>query len=62
MLKRIFVPGGNGFLGKRVVKKLEERNIDYVSLSLRDGYDFRNFEQTKKLFVKEKLLVECCSV
>ena len=51
--KKIFVPGGNGFLGKRVVKKLEERNIDYVSLSLRDGYDFRNFEQTKELFEKE---------
>ena len=51
--KKIFVPGGNGFLGKRVVKKLEERNIGCISLSLRDGYDFRNFEQTKKLFEKE---------
>ena len=53
MFKKIFVPGGNGFLGKRVVKELEERNIDYISLSLRDGYDFRNFEQTKELFEKE---------
>jgi GDP-L-fucose synthase len=53
MLKKIFVPGGNGFLGKSVVKKLKEINIDYISLSLRDGYDFRNFKQTKELFEKE---------
>ena len=63
MLKNIFVPGGNGFLGKRVVKKLEERNIDYISLSLRDGCDFRNFEQTKELFEKEKFdaVINCAA-
>lgn len=63
MFKKIFVPGGNGFLGKRVVKKLEERNIDYVSLSLRDGYDFRNFEQTKDLFEKERFdaVINCAA-
>ena len=61
--KKIFVPGGNGFLGKRVVKKLEEREIEYVSLSLRDGYDFRNFEQTKKLFEKERFdaVINCAA-
>jgi GDP-L-fucose synthase len=63
MLKKIFVPGGNGFLGKRVVKKLEERNIDYVSFSLRNSYDFRNFEQTKELFEKEKFdaVINCAA-
>jgi GDP-L-fucose synthase len=61
--KKIFVPGGNGFLGKRVAKKLEERNIDYISLSLRDGYDFRNLEQTKKLFEDEKFgaVINCAA-
>ena len=61
--KKVFVPGGNGFLGKRVVKKLEERNIDYVSRSLRNGYDFRNFEQTKELFEKEKFdaVINCAA-
>ena len=61
--KKIFVPGGNGFLGKRVVKKLEQRNIDYVSLSSRDGYDFRNFEQTKELFEGEKFdaVINCAA-
>ena len=61
--KKIFVPGGNGFLGKRVVKKLEERNFDYLSLSLKDGYDFRNFEQTKKLFEKDKFdaVINCAA-
>ena len=63
MFKKIFVPGGNGFLGKRVVKKFEERCIDYVSLSLRDGYDFRNFEQTKELFEREKFdaVINCAA-
>ena len=63
MLKKIFVPGGSGFLGKRVVKKLEEKGIDYISLSLRDGYDFRNFEQTLKLFKKEKFdaVINCAA-
>ena len=61
--KKIFVPGGNGFLGKRVVNKLEERDFDYISLSLRDGYDFRNFEQTKELFTKEKFnaVINCAA-
>ena len=61
--KKIFVPGGNGFLGKRVVKKLEERDIGYVSLSLRNGYDFRNFEQTKELFEEEKFdaVINCAA-
>ena len=63
MFKKIFVPGGNGFLGKRVVKKLRERNINFTSLSLRDGIDFRNFEQTKELFKKEKFdaLINCAA-
>lgn len=61
--KKIFVAGGKGFLGKRVVKKLEERNIDYVSVSLRNRYDFRNFEQTKELFEKEKFaaVINCAA-
>ena len=52
MVGKIFVPGGNGFLGQSVVKKLKERNIDFTALSLRDGIDFRNLEQTKLLFEK----------
>ena len=63
MFKKIFVAGGNGFFGKRVVKKLEKRNIEYVSFSLRNGYDFRNIEQTKELFEKEKFdaVINCAA-
>ena len=63
MFKKIFVPGGNGFLGKRVVKKLKERSIDYIPLSLRDRYDFRNFEQTRELFEREKFdaVINCAA-
>lgn len=63
MFKKVFVPGGNGFVGKRVVKKLREKGINYVSLSLRDGYDFRNFEQTKRLFEEERFdaVINCAA-
>lgn len=39
----VFVPGGNGFLGSWVVDTLEERGVDVVSVSKRDGSDFRNY-------------------
>ena len=52
--RKIFVAGGNGFLGKRVVAKLREKKVDFISLSLRDDVDFRNFKQTGELFQREK--------
>lgn len=41
-------------MGQSVVKKLKEKNLNFFSLSEKDGYDFRNFEQTKAIFEKEK--------
>jgi GDP-L-fucose synthase len=61
--KKIFVPGGNGFLGSSVIKKLQEKNLNFKSLSLRNGIDFRNFEQTRRLFEKEKFdaVINCAA-
>ncbi len=61
--KKIFVPGGNGFVGSRVVKKLKDRNLPFLSLSLRNGIDFREFESTKKLFEEEKFdaVINCAA-
>ena len=63
MFEKIFVAGRNGFLGKRVVKKLKERNISFVSLSLSDGTDFRDFKQTDDLFKKERFdaVINCAA-
>jgi len=63
MFKKIFVPGGNGFLGSRVARKLKEKGLNFVPLSLRDGFDFRDFEQTKRLFEKEKFdaVINCAA-
>lgn len=60
---KVFVPGGNGFLGRRVVKKLREKGIDFVSLSFRDGVDFRDLNQTKELFLREKFdaVINCAA-
>ncbi len=54
LFAKIFVPGGDGFVGSNVIKRLQERNYNFVAHSLQDGYDFRNFEQTRELFEKEK--------
>jgi GDP-L-fucose synthase len=63
MANKVFVPGGNGFLGKTVANKLREKGIDYVALSLRNGVDFRNFNQTKELFVQEQFdaVINCAA-
>ncbi len=63
MFGKIFVPGGNGFLGKRVVNKLEEERMNFISLSLRDGIDFRDSKQTRELFEREKFdaVVHCAA-
>lgn len=60
---KVFVPGGNGFLGKAVIRQLEEKNIDHLSLSLREGYDFRNFDCVKKIFEDEKFdaVINCAA-
>lgn len=64
MFKKVFVPGGNGFLGQSIIKKLKEKNINYVSLSKRDGIDFCDFERTKALFKKEKfdIVINCAAL
>jgi len=61
--RKIFVPGGKGFLGSRVVKKLQEKGLEFVSLSLRNGIDFRDFYQTKELFQKGRFdaVINCAA-
>ena len=63
MFKKVFIPGGHGFLGKAVARKLKEKGIKYVSLSSRDGYDFRDIKQTRILFEKEKFdaVIQCAA-
>jgi len=61
--KKILVTGATGFLGKRIVKKLEEKGISYVAASLNLGNDFRDLEQTKNFFEKEKpeIVINCAA-
>ncbi len=51
--KKVLVAGGNGFLGKSVIKKLEQKNISFKSMSMSEGIDFRDFRQTNEFFEKE---------
>ena len=51
---KIFVPGSTGFVGKRVVAKLKERGINYITASQNSEVDFRDLEQTKRFFEQAK--------
>ncbi|GAI14604.1 unnamed protein product, partial [marine sediment metagenome] len=62
-IKKIFVPGGTGFLGKRVLKRLEEEKLPYVTTSKSLGVDFRNYSQTENYFFKNKpnIIINCAA-
>src|SRR3989338_7510281 len=59
----LFVAGGHGFLGKRVCRLLEQKEIPFVTNSLRDGIDYRNLDQLKNFFEKEKIssVINCAA-
>lgn len=52
--KKILVAGGTGFLGKRLIKKLKEKKMDFVTTSLSLGVDFRNLNQTLNFLKQHK--------
>lgn len=54
MTDKIFVAGGTGFLGKRLIKKLKEKKLRFITTSLSMGVDFRDFKQTLDFFKKNK--------
>ncbi|HCU07021.1 MAG TPA: GDP-L-fucose synthetase [Holosporales bacterium] len=59
----ILVTGATGFLGKRVCKKLAEKNLAYYPTSLSLGVDIRDEMQTHELFEKIKpvIVINCAS-
>lgn len=61
--KKIFVAGGTGFIGQRVVKRLEEEKMNYVTASLDTGIDFRDRNQTEKYFREKKpeVIINCAA-
>jgi len=62
-LGKIFVAGGTGFLGKRVIKRLTEDGYDFCQTSLSQGTDFRDLAATLKYFQKAKpaLVINCAA-
>lgn len=60
---KIFVAGGTGFLGKRMIKKLGEDGYNYCTTSLSQGVDFRDKKQIEDYFEKEKpeIIINCAA-
>lgn len=61
--KKIFVAGGTGFLGKRVIKRLEEEGMNFAIASRSMGVEFRDKNQTEKFFGKERpnVVINCAA-
>lgn len=57
----ILVLGATGFLGKRVIKKLEESEREFYPSSLSMGCDLMSYEETYQLFetVKPEYVINC---
>ena len=57
----ILVLGATGFLGKRVIKKLEESNVSYHASSLSLGCDLMNYDHTNDLFkmINPQYVINC---
>ena len=51
---KVFGSGGTGFVGKRVIAKLKEGGINYITASQNSEVDFRDLEQTKRFFEQAK--------
>lgn len=49
---KILLLGATGFLGKRIVKKFETLDIDYIPISKSLGYDLREKEDFEKVFLE----------
>ena len=52
--KRVLVTGGAGFLGKHVVRKLEERGCKDIFVPLSENYDLVQMESVKRLYHDSK--------
>ncbi len=62
-MKKIAVTGATGFLGKRLVKKLQQKGIEPIRTSLSLGIDLRDYEQASAFFQNEKpdIVLNCAS-
>ena len=52
--KRVIVTGGAGFLGKYVVRKLEEKNCKEIFVPVIEEYDLRNIGVIKEMYKTAK--------
>lgn len=52
--KKIIVTGGDGFLGKWLVKKLQEKNCRDIFIPVKEKYDLRDLSAIKRMYKEAK--------
>ena len=52
--KRILITGGNGFLGRSIVKHLKEKGCEHIFAPRKADYDLRNNEHVRQLYLDIK--------
>ncbi len=64
MFHKVLVPGGHGFLGRAVVQELRQQGMTAIPVSKRDGVDFLDAAQTRRLFERETpdAVINCAAV
>ena len=60
---KIFVSGGTGFLGRKVIEQLKKKGYKYCTTSQSLGVDFRDKKQIENYFQKEKpnIVIHCAA-
>lgn len=62
--KRVLVTGGNGFLGRHIVARLEEGGYQQVYAPRKQDYDLRDLSQIKQLFqeLRPQVIIHAAAV